>query len=165
MKDASSWVSLFIRLESEPHLMPDDAAVDGFIAYSFIDKTENSVIMDQLILTGQYQTFALLLPRSINGGLQQFACIALTAAGRNRIDAKDHLPGPLFIMERGIGIHLVCQIRFIGHHAVDESQEPSRFIKKQPKMVAIMAQAPFKFIFRRCFSRRKASRFNSRNGL
>lgn len=145
--------------------MPDDAAVDGFIAYAFIGKAEGSIIMDQFILTGQYQPFAILLAGGINGGLQQFSGIALTAAGRNRIDAKDHLPGPLLVVERRIGIHIVRQVRFIGHHAVDEGQEPSLFIEKQPKMIAIMGQAVFKFDFRRCFSRRKASGFNGRNGL
>lgn len=40
MKNAASWDSRSIRLESELHRMPYDAAVDGFIAYAFIGKAE-----------------------------------------------------------------------------------------------------------------------------
>ena len=40
MKNAASWDSRSLRLESEPHRMPYDAAVDGFIAYAFIGKAE-----------------------------------------------------------------------------------------------------------------------------
>lgn len=50
--------------------MPDDTAVDRFIAHALIDEPEGGVVVDQFIFTSQYQPLSLLLPSRINGSLQ-----------------------------------------------------------------------------------------------
>ena len=74
--------------------------------------------MEQFVLTGQDKPFAPFFFCLLNSAANQLSRVAFFAAFGNRIDAKNHLPRTVFVVQRCIFIHFIRQIRRIRHHTV-----------------------------------------------
>ena len=134
-----SCYSLKLVLECQAHLVPGYVAVDG-CGDAFIYESELCVVMDELILAGQHQSFAALGFCIGDGTLDEVSGIAMFAVLRDGVDAEDHLPGTGFLVELGALIHFIGQVSCIGNHAVYKSNELT-FIKHEPEMITVMGKA------------------------
>ena len=111
--------------------------------HAFVYEAEFCVIMDQFIFAGEHKSFAALGSGIGDGTLDEGSGIAMSAVFRDGIDAEDHLPGTVFLMESGMFIHFIGQVSHIGDHAVYKGNELI-FIEHEPEMVTVMGQALFK---------------------
>ena len=110
----------------------------GLIGHTFVCESEFGVVVDKSALTGQDKTFAPLFLRVGYGLLKQLACIPMLAVCWQRVYAKNHLPRTAFVVHGGVLVHLIGQVRVIGHKPVHERNE-SVAIVQQPEMVPVQA--------------------------
>lgn len=61
----------------QPHLMPPDISVRGFLGHAFVDKAEFCVVRNEPLLAGQHKSLAALLSGIGDGTANQ-----LTGMGR-----------------------------------------------------------------------------------
>ena len=119
------WLCLniaILRSETQPHLIPCYIAMYGG-GHTFVYEAEFCVIMDQFIFAGEHKSFAALDSGIGDGTLDEDSGIAMSAVFRDGIDAEDHLPGTVFLMESGMFIHFIGQVSHIGDHAVYKGNE------------------------------------------
>ena len=124
--------------ECQSHLMPRNFAVRGLVGHTLIHKSEFGVVVDKSALTGQDNTFAALFLRIGYGLLKQLACIPMLAVCWQRVYAKNHLPRTVLVVHGGVLVHLIGQVRVIGHKPVHERYEFVAIVQ-QPKMVPVQA--------------------------
>ena len=144
-------------------MVPGYVAVDG-CGDAFIYEAELCVVMDELILAGQHQSFAALGFCIGDGALDEVSGIAMFAVLRDGVDAEDHLPGTGFLVELGALIHFIGQVSCIGNHAVYKSNELT-FIKHEPEMITVMGKAVFKIGTGSGLRRREAFCFDSGDSI
>ena len=77
---------------------------------AFIDETELRVVVDQPVLAGQHKALAALRLCVCDSAFEQPASKALLPIRRKGVHPEDHLPRPVFVMKRRIGVHFVRQI-------------------------------------------------------
>ena len=117
--------------------------MDRFFGNPFIHEPEPPVVAYQLWLAGQNQALSPLFSCIVNGSLNQQSRIAFSAAVRNGIDAKDHLPRAVRVVPFGMVVHLIREVALIRHEAVDEREDFSARIslrRQQPEMVGVMRE-------------------------
>ena len=156
------WLCLniaILRSETQPHLIPCYIAMYGG-GHTFVYEAEFCVIMDQFIFAGEHKSFTALGSGIGDGALDEGSGTAMSAVLRDGVDAEDHLPGTVFLVEGGILIHVVGQVSRIGDHAVYKGNELI-FIEHEPEMVTVMGQAVFKIAAGGGLSGREAFRLNS----
>lgn len=118
--------------------MPSHISVGGFVGDAFIPKSELSIVGNELILTGQNKTITTL-PFGIEDCLSyQLTGIPMLAICRQRIDTENHLPRAVLVMHGGVLVHLIGQVRVIGHKPIHEGDELVTIIH-QPEMIAVMS--------------------------
>ena len=79
----------------------------GGAGNALVNKAELCIVVHQGLLAGQYQPLPALGPGVGNGLLQQLPGVPLSAAGRDGVYPKDHLPGTILPVEGGVGVHLI----------------------------------------------------------
>ena len=142
--------------------MPHHAPVGG-TRNTFVHKSKLRVIVHQPVLAGQHQTFAALCAGVCNSLPQKRFRIAAAAAARERVYAKDHLPGTGFVVQSSVGVHFIRQVGRVRAEAVHKSgQFP--VLEQQPEMVCIVCQPAGKFLCRGRLCRREAFGFHRRDG-
>ena len=119
--------------------------------------------MHHMVLAGEHQPFAARGAGVIDGGLQGSGRIAPAAAVRQRVDAKNHLPCPVRLMQGGVLVHLVPQVRLIGGHAVHKTHQPVS-LPQQPEVVGIHRQPPGEVLPGGGLGGRETGRLHRREG-
>ena len=120
--------------------------------------------MDQLLLAGEHAAPAAL-GAGIGGQLvQKHPRAAPTPVGGDGIDAEDHLPGALLVMERCVLIHLIPKKRLISDHTVHKAHQ-SPLVLQQPEVIGIHRQPAGDGRLVRRLRRRKTSGLHRRQGL
>lgn len=100
--------------------MPSHISVGGFVGDAFIPKSELSIVVNELILTGQNKTLTTL-PFDIEDCLSyQLTGISVLAVFRKCIDSENHLPRTTFIVHSCVLVHLIGQVRIISHEPIHE---------------------------------------------
>ena len=112
--------SSFLKCNS--HQIPYSSAVYRF-GDSLISKSEFLIIRDLFLQAGQDDTAPPLYFRIADAPADQLSGTPPIPVFRYGIESEDHLPGSPWIMERGIGKHLIRQFRRIGDHPVQKSDQ------------------------------------------
>ena len=107
----------------KPHLVPRGISMGGFVRHTLILKPEFCVVGEQPLLAGQHKPLAALLPGIGNGPAEQLPCIAVPAVLRQRVDAEDHLPRALLVVQGGVLVHHIRQVRLVRDKAVHKGKQ------------------------------------------
>ena len=62
------------------------------------------------------------------------------AVGRQSVDAEDHLPGAVFVVEGGGFVHFIPELGLVGDHAVHKAHQRAVVLLQQPEVVRVMSQ-------------------------
>ena len=132
----------------------------GFVRHTLILKPEFCVVGEQPLLAGQHKPLAALLPGIGNGPAEQLPRQAVPAVLRQRVDAEDHLPRALLVVQGGVLVHHIRQVRLVRDKAVHKGKQLIPLIQ-QPKVIAVILYSVDKFLLRRGLCGRKACRLHS----
>ena len=149
--------------ERQAHFMPRHAAV-GRVRKPFVLKAERLVPGNELFLAGEHHSETALsshvpdeLPYERAGEPSAPVC----GIG---IHAKDHLPLSRSVVEGGVFIHLVVQVRRVGTHAVDHGNGPVCLVRHHPEALRVGLQSGAEGGLRRGFGGGEAGRLQGSDG-
>ena len=124
--------------------MPRYIPMRGLVGHTLVYESELGIVVDESALASQDKTFATLFFSVGYCLLKQLACIPMLAVCGQRIYAKNHLPRTAFVVHGGVLVHLIGQVRVIGHESVHERNEVVAIVQ-QPEMIPNMGNSLGKF--------------------
>ena len=131
-KGPTRYVQSLIFSKPHPHLMPSHPAVVR-VRHALVCKPKLGIVRHQPVLACQHQPKLPSGPARGDGRLQELPGISLFLVLRVRCHAKDHLPLSRSVVEGGVFVHLVVQVRRVGTHAVDHGNGPVCLVRHHPK--------------------------------
>ena len=140
----------------QPHLMPPDISVRGFLGHAFVDKAEFCVVRNEPLLAGQHKSLAALLSGIGDGTANQLTGMAAFAVLRQGIDTENHLPCTVFVVHTGVFVHCIGQIRLVRDKPIDKRNQLVGVVQ-QPEVIAVILNPLDKFLLGCRFCRRKAA--------
>ena len=109
--------------------------------HALVHESQPLIEPDEPVLAGQHQPRTSCGAGVLDRRAQQHARIPMVAVFGRGIHAEDHLPGAVLVMHRGVLVHLVSQVRLVGHEPVDERDESAipDCVASDPGVVRLVA--------------------------